>query len=246
MKKYFTTPWQGKETLLIVAETIILIIAALIISEFFEFKALIESESTRFNFVIGSFLLLWAILILPLLIHTGLKHNLKSENFGFNKFSLKKTIIYTLSAYIGYHILNMLIVVFMLYTDIRIPGYQTQKFFLPLIGDNNFYLLILGFVTILLGPIIEEVFFRGFLLRAFCNKIGLIFGSISSTLLFTLLHFQFEVFFPILILGLIINHLVIKTNSIYTAIVFHMLNNAVVFTVEVLVLKEIINVENFL
>lgn len=246
MKKYFTTPWRGKELILILFETIVLIFGALFLSEMLDLSGFIGNENLKFAFVIGSFFLLWFILILPLLIHTSISHKLKLIYFGFNKFSLKKTLLYSVFAYICFHLLNVLIVLFMLYTDMKIPGYQTQKFLLPLIGDNNFYLLILGFVTIVSGPIIEEIFFRGFLLRSLSDKIGLLAASLLSALLFAFMHFQFEVFVPIFILGLIINQLVIKTNSLYPAIAFHMLNNAVVFTVEVLVLKGTINIESFL
>ncbi|MBI4234728.1 CPBP family intramembrane metalloprotease [Candidatus Peregrinibacteria bacterium] len=246
MKKHFTTPWKGVETALILLETVILIVATLLVSHFLDLNKLLKTEAAKFSFIIISFFVLWLILITPLLIHTGYRYKLKISHFGFNKVSLKKTVLYAVLTYLLFHLLNLLIVIFMLYTDIKIPGYQTQKFLLPLIGDNNFYLLIIGFVTIIIGPIIEEIFFRGFILRSLGDKIGLFFASIISALLFALLHFQFEVFFPILILGLLINQLVIKTNSLYPAIAFHILNNAVVFTVEILILKNVIRIESFL
>ncbi len=92
----------------------------------------------------------------------------------------------------------------------------------------------------------EEVFFRGFLLRAFSNKWGMIYGSIISAALFAILHMQPEVIIPIFILGLIINSIVIKSRSIIPAICFHAFNNAIAFTIEILILKDIIAIEEIL
>ncbi len=87
--------------------------------------------------------------------------------------------------------------------------------------------LWLTFVAVaLFAPVVEEVFFRGFVYGGLRQRIGVIGATVGSTLLFTLLHFTLDQFVPIFILGLFLAWLYEKTGSLYPGIVLHAANNA--------------------
>ncbi len=77
----------------------------------------------------------------------------------------------------------------------------------------------------LLGPLVEEVFFRGFLYGALRKKMGIISGVVISALLFALLHANLASFFPILALGVLLAYLYEKTGSLTASITVHMAHN---------------------
>ena len=242
MKKYFQTPWGLRETIGITLLVFFLIIAALFaLSERANSQQIITDPP--FYFLLLTFATLWAILLLPTTILTALKHKLKAGDWGFRKFSVPRTLKVVLASYLLFHLINALVVTFMFYTNIQIPGYQAQELFLPIIGDDNTKLAILGVMVVFIAPIIEEIFFRGFLFRSLTNHLSFLPATLISAFIFAASHLQFSVIIPIFILGLIINHLTYRTKSLWPAITFHILNNAIVFTIEVLIIKGVIPLE---
>ena len=58
-------------------------------------------------------------------------------------------------------------------------------------------------------------------------------ASILTAVLFALIHFQLQTFIPLFFLGLILNYAYQRTGSVWTAVVFHSLNNTIAFSLEV-------------
>lgn len=83
------------------------------------------------------------------------------------------------------------------------------------------------FVT-LFGPIVEEIFFRGFAYRALRDKIGAFRAIALTSLVFAALHTNLAGFFPILILGILLAYLAQKTDSLIPSIVVHVMHNSVI------------------
>lgn len=88
-----------------------------------------------------------------------------------------------------------------------------------------------GFVVTLLGvgiigPIIEEIFFRGFLYGGLRKRWGVLVAMIGSALFFTALHFTIDQFIPIFVLGLFLAWLYERTGSLYPGIFLHITNNS--------------------
>ena len=83
--------------------------------------------------------------------------------------------------------------------------------------------LVLLYVC-LIGPVLEELIFRGFILKAL-QKHGVSFAVIFSALLFTLFHQNIaQIFLPFL-LGVMLALLTIRTGSILPAMLAHIVNN---------------------
>jgi uncharacterized protein len=85
------------------------------------------------------------------------------------------------------------------------------------------YLIYIVILSVFAG-ICEEVLFRGTIMPAMETH-GLVPAIIFSSLLFALFHGSFLNFIGVFTLGVVIAVIVIKTNSLWGGILYHMLNN---------------------
>ena len=90
-----------------------------------------------------------------------------------------------------------------------------------MVGRGFFTLL----VSVVFAPIFEEFFCRGVILEAFREKYGIWAGWICSSLFFGVIHGQVTAMFNASIVGLILGYAYIRSNSIFSAIILHALNN---------------------
>ncbi|MBT7736955.1 CPBP family intramembrane metalloprotease [Candidatus Peregrinibacteria bacterium] len=131
-----------------------------------------------------------------------------------------------------------------LYTNLKIPGFQAQENIIPFFGESTSSIIVAGIVAIALAPVVEEIFFRGFLLRSLSNQWGTLAGNLITAGIFALFHMQWQNIIPIFILGIIINSITIRSKSIIPSIAFHAFNNAIAFILSVLIIKDVIPIEN--
>ena len=96
-------------------------------------------------------------------------------------------------------------------------------------GSNSEYLGLL-LVGALLPGICEEVLFRG-AIQGVLEKRGSIFGVVTAAILFGLFHLDPWRIIPAALLGVFFGLLVLRTNSIVPAIIAHISNNALAFSV---------------
>jgi membrane protease YdiL (CAAX protease family) len=95
------------------------------------------------------------------------------------------------------------------------------------IFDGAAYPLVLLFGGAVVAPVVEEIFFRGFVFTGLRGKWGWPKAALASAGLFALAHVVPTSFLPIFILGLIFAYLFQASGSIWPAILMHMLTNAV-------------------
>lgn len=99
---------------------------------------------------------------------------------------------------------------------------------LPAPADDIQY--IYSFFVMAISPgICEEIMFRGTIMSAY-HRLGRKKAIIISALLFGIFHFTLFNFIGPIILGLIFGIMVYKTNSIYSSIIGHTLNNGIAVT----------------
>jgi len=82
---------------------------------------------------------------------------------------------------------------------------------------------------VILPPIIEETVFRGFMFPALSKRYGIIFGAITSSILFGFAHLQANVSIYTFALGLLLCFLYTRLGSIIPGIALHMLNNYIAY-----------------
>lgn len=188
--------------------------------------------------IIGFFLIQSLIFILPIIILSFIKHKkLNWSSFGFTKKGIFKSIIPAIGGYFIYLGVTFIVMLIVLYGGIEIPGYQLSQPVLPIFGNSNLAFIVAGIVIILFAPLVEEIFFRGFLLQGLVSGTNKYLGAVATAVFFATIHLQFGSFLPILILGLILSGLFLRTKSIWPCIWFHIINNGVAFIIQLLIIK---------
>lgn len=161
----------------------------------------------------------------------------KIKNFGtalgFNKkLSFWQCLKSALLAWLIYFLINALIQLLLFKFDIQLPGYQPQQPHLPIFGSSPLDIALAILVMVILAPVVEEIFFRGFILNNLVANIGSRWGNFITAIIFAGIHFEFQSVLGLLLLGVIINTLFLRTGSIWAAIIFHIINNSIALGVE--------------
>jgi uncharacterized protein len=92
----------------------------------------------------------------------------------------------------------------------------------------EFMLVLL--VGAVIAPIVEEIFFRGYVFRAYLDQKGVKRAFFFSAALFAVIHLNIPAMIPIFIMGLLLAYFYYRTGSIIPSIVAHGVNNAAAFT----------------
>jgi membrane protease YdiL (CAAX protease family) len=90
---------------------------------------------------------------------------------------------------------------------------------------NSGGVLLFVLVAVVMAPLFEETFFRGFLFRGFAESWGWAWGAVASAAVFGLAHLQLDVFVPLFALGLALAWVYKRTGSLWTSIALHALFN---------------------
>lgn len=246
MKNYFQAPWTFKQvvkTLLLASILLfIAIIAIFSLAYLLEFKT---SESLNFISLVVGFLIQWGGISIAFLSFAP-KGAFKMKAWGLKKMKPLKLIKSVIGNYGLYLIIALIVSMFIIYTGIKIPGYQVQENLLEYFGTDTLNIVVAGVIIVLIAPVIEEFFFRGFILRAITDKYGIYWGSTITAFIFAISHMQIQSVIPLFILGLIINGMVIRHKNILPAIAFHILNNTIAFAIQLLIVTGKIPLEEIL
>ncbi|OIO37674.1 MAG: hypothetical protein AUJ75_03770 [Candidatus Omnitrophica bacterium CG1_02_49_10] len=89
-----------------------------------------------------------------------------------------------------------------------------------------------------IGPVLEEVFFRGFFYNALKNRFGILCSALISASLFSVLHANIVAFFSIFLLGMLLAYLYEKTGSLVSSITVHVMHNTAMVSL-LFLLKEL-------
>ena len=98
-----------------------------------------------------------------------------------------------------------------------------------ILGDGPVRVLTVG-ILVALGPLAEEVFFRGFLLMSFVQGIGVVPGVVVASGIFAVSHGDIAVILPVFASGVILSWLYLKTHSIWPPFLAHMGQNYLAIT----------------
>ncbi len=88
--------------------------------------------------------------------------------------------------------------------------------------DSPVWFFIVGAV---LAPLVEEIFFRGFLFQGLRAKYGWISGMLISSAVFAVAHLDPASLIPTFILGNLLAYLYHRSNSVWPGVVLHMAVN---------------------
>lgn len=91
---------------------------------------------------------------------------------------------------------------------------------------DPFATIVICTYTIIIAPVAEELFFRGFILNNVC-KISRTFAMFFSSFLFGLYHMNIPQFVSATLFGLLLSYVTLKADSIVPAIIVHAVNNCI-------------------
>lgn len=157
------------------------------------------------NFLLAIFT---AIIFIPLLIKNYKKQNIKNY-----KLNIKKIILLILMGIL----LSVFYNTFMFYLNKYL--FHTNLF------DKNNKILITLLSTGIIGPIIEELMFRGIIYNEAKNKYNNKKAIIITTIIFALLHVNFMQIIYAFIMGLIFIKVYEESKNIKAPIILHMASN---------------------
>ena len=106
--------------------------------------------------------------------------------------------------------------------DFLLPPDTAQQVMDKAGGNLIATLILVGIV----GPIAEEIFFRGFVLPGLMKRFGVTQSLLLSSLLFGIFHFDPGAIVPTFILGLALGWVYLKTGALWPAIFAHGLHNS--------------------
>jgi uncharacterized protein len=82
-------------------------------------------------------------------------------------------------------------------------------------------------VAVVMAPLFEEIFFRGFLFQGLAQSFGWVWGATGSAAVFAAAHLQLSVFVPLFALGFGLAWVFKRTGSLWANIALHSLFNAI-------------------
>ena len=92
----------------------------------------------------------------------------------------------------------------------------------PAMVGRGFFTVL---VSVVFAPIFEEILCRGIVLESYRSKYGLWVALLCSSLFFGIIHGHITAAFSAAILGLVLGYAYIRTNSIFSVIILHAMNN---------------------
>lgn len=225
-------PVTLKELLKVLVASAVLIFITQLLLVKFDFLA--YTKQFKHQSVVTSlmYLLQSAEMLAPLYWFVVRKHKLRFADFGFTKVPVKKIITSVLESFGIVMIFNIVLMYFILELGIEIPGFGMQQEHISLFGTATIDIVLAVVVVALLAPVIEELFFRGFLLKTLLKYMHPALASLIVASIFGLIHLEFSSAGILIFLGLILNRLYIKTGSLLPGIAFHLLNNILAFWME--------------
>jgi hypothetical protein len=122
---------------------------------------------------------------------------------------------------IGSYVIIILHNVLLYALGIDTQGQNIVELFAEL--DSPVWFFIVGAIF---APLVEEIFFRGFLFQGFRERYGWVAGMLLSAAIFAVAHLDLVVLIPTFILGCLLAYVFHRSNSIWPGIILHFLVNS--------------------
>lgn len=175
------------------------------------------------NIVLG---IIPCILVDVIVIIIGLKStNLNLKTDIFKKVEYKKDIIPLGMISIGGVLLISTIIYLFYSTILQVLGITIPAPDFTFPSSIVMQVIYILYICIL-GPILEEIIFRGIVLKSM-KKYGALTAIVFTSIIFAMFHLNLVQFMTPLLLGILLAFVTVKTDSIVPAIVIHMFNNTV-------------------
>ena len=183
-------------------------------------------KSDNFRMVINTSLL-DALTIVFILYFTVTQYKEKLIALGISFKHFFRNIFYGIMSYVAIApVLLAILIGTSIFTNLihYVPQEQpVVKLFLK--EQNTRFLIYTTLFASVVGPMIEELFFRGFMYNAFKRHIGIFWSAVITAGIFACLHVHAVGFLPIMVLGLLLAYLYEKTGTLVASMTVHIMHN---------------------
>lgn len=150
------------------------------------------------------------------------------QALGFRRFDLKRAAIPVLVVLIAGVLINLCYEWVLTYFGVDTgSGMDPTYTLLQGVTETGLGLAVMTITAVVVAPIAEETFLRGFIFAGIANRYGLGWGAVISALIFSVAHLQPGALLPIFILGLLLAWAYIRTGSIWPCIFIHAAYNSI-------------------
>ena len=159
------------------------------------------------------------------------KYGVGWSRLGFVKFTHGSVIPLVLLVLVLSIIVNMVygVVISLLGVRSLLPGPLP-----PVFKEGGVGTILGAVLAVVVAPLVEETFFRGFLFAGIARRRGFLLGAVISALLFALSHLQLGAIIPVFILGLFLAWLYKRTGTLWSNIAAHFTYNSIVLLIAIL------------
>lgn len=211
IEKEAEVPWTIFDTWLGVGLLALISLGVLVVAFLF------QAEAKQLAQGVG-IILAELIYLFPVLIIFGWKR-IPLRRLGFIKFDSRTLGIgcgLIVAAYAVVIVHNLLLMLL----GVDTQGEGIMKIFSEL--ESPVWLFIVG---VIIAPLVEEIFFRGFLFQGFRQRYGWIPALLLSSGIFAAAHLDPASFIPTFALGAAMGYVYHRSNSLWPSVILHFLNN---------------------
>lgn len=212
-----------------VAQIIVALLLDVLVQVGFMTTQSLHSATVQFNASVAAYTL---ALIIILGIFTAIRNSTKglAKVLAVDKRPRWSLLYYVVVGYVVYFLLS---IAFLLLAQVVIPGFsvdQRQDVGFDQLGSQFEY--IMAFIAlVILAPVVEEVIFRGFLFTQVRKNLNFWWTALIVSLVFGLIHLQWNVGVDVFALSLILCYIREKTGTIWAGIGVHMIKNLLAYTI---------------
>ena len=203
--------WKTSDTWIGLGILIVLIIS---------FTSVIVALGISENIGAGLLIIPELLMLIPIAV-IFIRRKIPWEGLGFSKFKREDLILgfgILLVVYFFSIINNILMMMF---------GVLTQAEVVFDVLEEIDSLALFAFSSMILAPICEELFFRGFLFKGFSTKYGWKISLVLSSLIFSIFHGQVATLIPTFLLGALFAYLYQRTQSLFPSMILHFAVNSI-------------------
>lgn len=142
------------------------------------------------------------------------------SHLGFRRFDWN-TLSIGCGLLIGSYVIIIVHNALLYFLGVDTQGENIVRLFAEL--DSPVWFLIVGAVF---APLVEEIFFRGFLFQGFRQRYGWVTAMLLSAAIFAVAHLDLVVLIPTFILGCLLAYVFHRSNSIWPGVILHFLVNS--------------------
>jgi membrane protease YdiL (CAAX protease family) len=206
----WTVPWSILDTWIAVFLLVLLNIGLLTVAVLIQWEDVLQSAGV---------ILAEMLYLLPV-VAIFVWRRVPWNRIGFGRFdaiTMGMGCGLLIAAYIFIILHNLLLMAL----GVDTQGEEILKLFSELKSPVWFFL-----VGVVIAPIVEEIFFRGFLFQGFRQRYGWVAAMLISSFIFAAAHLDPVAFIPTFILGAVMAYVYHRSNSVWPGIILHFLVNA--------------------